>query len=229
MDRLMNTINVANPNSITLYHGTDKDNFIPDPYYDNPKNDYGSGLYTTRDLNKAKQWAMSKYNSSNHGYAYEYVLDTSDLNVLDLCKEDSLSWISILIKNRGIGDKTEDNPLLFNRIKMLQSKYDIDTSKYDIIIGYRADDSFYKYASDFVSGSIYKEVLDQALMLGKLGKQYCLKTKKAFDNLKYVGKYNATQKDRDEFNRIDREAALQYLDIKRLITCGRTISKFIDE
>ena len=98
MDRLMNTINIANPNSITLYHGTDKDNFMLDPYYENPKNDYGSGLYTTRDLNKAKQWAMSKYNSSSHGYVYEYVLDMSDLNVLDLCKEDSLSWISILIK-----------------------------------------------------------------------------------------------------------------------------------
>ena len=172
---------------------------------------------------------MSKYNTSNYGYVYEYVLNMDGLNVLDLCKEDSLSWISILVKNRGIGDKAESNPLINNRIIALQARYGINTSGYDLIVGYRADDSFYKYASDFLIGSIYKEVLDQALMLGKLGKQYCLKTKKAFDQLQYVQKHYTMQKDRDEFNRIDREASLQYLNIKRSITSGRTISKFIDE
>lgn len=229
MNDLLKAASMADSNLITLYHGTDKANFVPDPFYNNPKNDYGSGLYTTRDLNKAKQWAMSKYNASNYGYVYEYVLNMDGLNVLDLCKEDSLSWLSILVKNRGVGGKAEDNPLINNRMIALQARYGINTSGYDIIIGYRADDSFYKYASDFLGGSIYKEVLDQALMLGKLGKQYCLKTKKAFDCLQYVRKHDATQKDRDEFNRIDREATLQYLNIRRSITSGRTISKFIDE
>lgn len=229
MNKLMDTINIANPNIITLYHGTKLDNFTPDHNFKNPKNDYGSGLYMTRDLDKAKQWAMSKYNNTDKGYAYGYEIDLSDLNILDLSKVDSLVWLAILVNNRRLGDKHDYNVLLENRQKLLIEKYGLDLSEYDIIYGYRADDSYYKYATEFITGAIYKEVLDQALMLGKLGKQYCLKTEKAFNRLKRICRHEATDRDRLEFSRIDSLSSVQYQRVKKSVTSGRTIISFIGE
>ena len=33
-------------------------------------------------------------------------------------------------------------------------KYNIDISEYDLIIGYRADDSYFRFAEDFLNNSI---------------------------------------------------------------------------
>lgn len=57
-----------------------------------------------------------------------------------------------------------------------------------VIIGYRADDSYFSYARDFISGVISYEQLGKAMQLGSLGEQYCLKTEKAFQHLKFIAK-----------------------------------------
>ena len=58
---------------------------------------------------------------------------------------------------------------------------------YDVIIGNRADDSYFSFAQDFINGAISLGQLGNAMKLGGLGNQYVLKSKKAFEKLSYLG------------------------------------------
>ena len=86
-----------------------------------------------------------------------------------------------------------------------------DISEYDVIIGYRADDSYFAFAQDFVAGVISMQKLAEAMRLGKLGEQIVLKSPKAFEQIKYLGYelvdaeiYYARKKERE------REARKEY-------------------
>ena len=59
-------------------------------------------------------------------------------------------------------------------------------SEYDVIIGYRADDSYFSFAQDFVAGVISLQKLSEAMQLGKLGEQIVLKSPLAFEKIQYV-------------------------------------------
>jgi hypothetical protein len=59
----------------------------------------------------------------------------------------------------------------------------IDISEYDVIIGYRADDSYFSYIREFLDNRMYIETLEQSMKLGDLGIQICIKSKKAYDRL----------------------------------------------
>ena len=58
--------------------------------------------------------------------------------------------------------------------------------EYDIIIGYLSDDSYFSFAKDFINNTISVEQLAEAMRLGELGIQIVLKSKKAFDTVKYI-------------------------------------------
>ncbi|MFR7388318.1 MAG: DUF3990 domain-containing protein [Blautia faecis] len=62
----------------------------------------------------------------------------------------------------------------------------LDISEYDVIIGYRADDSYFSFAQDFVAGVISLQKLSEAMQLGKLGEQIVLKSPQAFEKIQYV-------------------------------------------
>ena len=62
----------------------------------------------------------------------------------------------------------------------------MDIKAYDVIIGYRADDSYFSFAQDFVANVISFRQLDEAMHLGKLGEQIVLKSKKAFDRITFM-------------------------------------------
>ena len=64
--------------------------------------------------------------------------------------------------------------------------FSIDLTKIDVIIGYRADDSYFSFARDFLKNTITVAQLSRAMELGKLGIQVVLHSEKAFDQLKYI-------------------------------------------
>ncbi len=68
-----------------------------------------------------------------------------------------------------------------------QDIYYKDLSGYDIIVGWRADDSYFRYAQDFLNGVIYRSTLEEAIRLGNLGIQYFIQSEKAFDELNRIG------------------------------------------
>ena len=71
--------------------------------------------------------------------------------------------------------------------KYIKDHFLLDISVYDVIIGYRADDSYFSFAQDFVSGLISLQKLSEAMHLGKLGEQIVLKSEKAFQQLNFIG------------------------------------------
>ena len=68
----------------------------------------------------------------------------------------------------------------------LLENFNVDYKNYDVIIGYRADDSYFSYAGDFVNGTLSLSDLSEAMRLGKLGEQVVLKSKKAFEALTFL-------------------------------------------
>lgn len=166
-----------------LFYGSTK--LVRTPIYGvgNPTNDYGLGFYLTDDLKMAKLWA-SQYKEG--GYAITYRINLSNLNVLNIDGDDEktiLSWITILVKNRF--DYIE-RIAYRDVIDWLIKHFDIPVNQYDVIIGYRTDDSYFNYSRGFVSGEISLETLSQALRLGKLGLQYVLISKKAFSSIEFI-------------------------------------------
>ena len=69
----------------------------------------------------------------------------------------------------------------------MQQHFYIDPSGYDVIIGYRADYSYFSFAQDFVSGTIPLSKLSEAMKLGKLGEQIVLKSQEAFTHIHFTG------------------------------------------
>ena len=166
-----------------IYHGSI--NIIKEPIYGYGKkyNDYGLGFYCTENIELAKEWAVNK---DKDGYANIYELDISDLKILNLNdkKYNILHWLTLLIKNREFDLRT----IVSKRAKeYLIKNYSIDLNGIDIVIGYRADDSYFTFAQDFLNNSISLRKLNEAMRLGDLGEQIVLISKKAFDNVKYIG------------------------------------------
>lgn len=197
---------------LTIYHGSIE--IIENPKYGfgNFRNDYGLGFYCTEDINLAKEWAVTK---GLDGYANKYEINISDLKILDLSnkKYNILHWITILLQNRVFNLK---NDITKAGKKFLIENYSLPYEEYDIIKGYRADDSYFAFAEAFLSNSISCQRLSQCLRLGNLGNQIVIKSEKAFKRLKFLGYesadsdiYYPLRKDRNE------KARLEFLSNKK--------------
>lgn len=179
---------------IVLYHGTITKKFTPSFGLGKENHDYGKGFYLTENIDLAKEWAVSQPNLGN-GYVHAYELDTSDLKILDFREQGILCWLAELMKHREASD-TKRYRILSE--KFIQ-KYGIDSSEYDVIVGWRANASYFYIAKEFVKDNIDVDILEELLMLGDLGIQYCVKSKKAYDKLiEYNDKLIVV--DYDEYN-----------------------------
>lgn len=193
-----------------LYHGSERVIERPRYKYGKTDNDYGQGFYCTREKEMAKEWACQK---DSDGFINEYILNTEGLNILYLNahKYSILHWLSILIQNREVDDIENEEAIDF-----LKENYSIDTSSYDVIIGYRADDSYFTFARDFVNDGITLETLSSAMRLGALGIQVMLKSKKAFEQIKFV-KQERVPKDvyHPKYIQRDKDARNSYQKLRR--------------
>lgn len=169
---------------IKLYHGSDHVIEKPDISLGKAYNDYGKGFYCTESLEMAKEWACK---NNKNGYVNIYEINTNELKVLNLLdgKYSVLNWIALLLKNRTF---TLQDEIALDAKNYLIENYLPDISMYDIIIGYRADDSYFSYAQSFISNTLPLRSLNQALRLGKLGLQTVLISEKSFEKIKFIGK-----------------------------------------
>ena len=195
-----------------LYHGS-KD-IIEKPIYGLGKkyNDYGLGFYCTDNIELAKEWGTSFERS---GYANRYQIDCTELKILDLNDDKYciLHWLAILLSNREF-----DTPagLALEAKEFLKKNFMLDYKEYDIIKGYRADDSYFSFAQDFINGTISYRQLNNAMYLGKLGIQYVLKSKEAFNRIVFDGYEEAEYKEwyAKKMKR-DKSARREYFDVER--------------
>lgn len=195
---------------ITIYHGSEK--VIEKPIFGGGRknNDFGYGFYCTESEELAKEWAVS---SLRDGFSNCYSLNLEYLNILNLNSPEYsiLNWIAVLVAHRLFAIKT---PVARRAKQYLIENFGINVNAYDVITGYRADDSYFDYAESFLNNGISVEQLARAMKLGKLGEQIVVKSQYAFMNLQYQGfdiaekdKYYVLRKARDD------EANQLYLDM----------------
>lgn len=166
---------------ITLYHGTPDKIVVPTFGKGEEKHDYGQGFYLTESIDLAKEWAVCRPNETN-GYVHQYELDTEGLEILDFQEKGVLAWLAELMKHRDAADSKRYRILA----KKFIAKYGVDTGKYDIIKGWRANASYFYIAKEFVRDNIDIDILEELLSLGGLGIQYCIKSELAYSKLQEV-------------------------------------------
>ena len=166
-----------------LYHGSQQ--IVRTPRFGVGKeyNDYGQGFYCTENIELAREWACP---IKNDGYANKYILHTDNLNIMHLTKDEFniLNWLAILLTHRkfditsAVGSNARD---------FIIQRFLPDTQGVDIMIGYRADDSYFSFAEDFVNNTISLRDLNIAMQLGTLGEQVVLLSERAFDKIEFLG------------------------------------------
>lgn len=169
-------------NTFTLLHGSEQIVEAPDITFGNDYNDYGRGFYCTKVEEMAKEWACK---NGTDGFMNRYTLDDEGLKTLHLSdgSHTVLNWIAILLKHRSF---SLSSPIALDAREYIIEHYAVDTSGYDLITGYRADDSYFRYAESFVENTLPLRSLNKALQLGKLGLQTVLVSQKAFEQIKFV-------------------------------------------
>ena len=175
---------------MVVYHGSEKIIYTPEYGLGAAANDYGRGFYCTENTEVAGEWACKR---NRDGFINIYELDPGGLKVCDMNdgKYNILNWLALLTCYRGYWQKKS---IAEDAKDFLQEHYLIDISGFDVIKGYRADDSYFSFAQDFIMGTISLQKLSAAMKLGKLGEQIVLKSKKAFKHIKYVS-YEIAEKD----------------------------------
>lgn len=195
-----------------LYHGSES--IVTKPAYGKgaKNNDYGRGFYCTENRELAKEWACAK---NRNGFVNQYSLDLSNMRILYLNSPEYsvLNWLAILAAHRTYWQK---GSIAEEAKKYLADNFLLDISGYDIIIGYRADDSYFSFAQDFVMGAISLQKLSEAMRLGKLGEQVVLKSEKAFEKINFLN-YEAVAAVEYYTKKVtrDRDAQREYRKSKR--------------
>ena len=196
----------------TIYHGSEKRIEKPVFGYGKKYNDYGLGFYCTESIDMAKEWAVGY---RRNGYANSYILDMENLTVLNLSNPEFsiLNWLSILLENREF---EITSPLSKEAKEYILNNFTPCYKSFDVIIGYRADDSYFSFAQDFINGVISYRQLANAMQLGKLGEQIVLKSEKAFSSLKFTGCEEANADEwfmKKQYR--DRKARNEYFSIEK--------------
>ena len=197
---------------LTIYHGSPHVVESPTFVLGRKNNDYGLGFYCTESNELAKEWAVS---SLSDGFSNRYTLDTEYLRILNLNSPDYtiLNWIAVLVEHRLFSIKT---PIARKAKQYLIEHFGVNVNAYDLITGYRADDSYFDFAEAFLNNAITVEQLSYAMRLGKLGEQIVLKSQFSFTKITFEGfevakkdPYYVLRKARDE------KASQSYLDIQQ--------------
>ena len=109
-------------------------------------------------------------------------MDTDGLAILNLSADEYtiLHWLALLMKYRRFRIST---PVMKRGADWLREHFLIDLTSYDVVVGYRADDSYFSFARSFVNNEISLAQLSYAMRLGRLGEQFVLKSPAAFESI----------------------------------------------
>ena len=94
-----------------------------------------------------------------------------------------LRWLAVLLDNRNL---RLGSPVEKRGKEYILSRYLPDISDYDYLIGYRADDSYFSFARAFLSNTITVGQLATAMHFGDLGLQYVLKSRRMFEQIRFL-------------------------------------------
>lgn len=166
-----------------IYHGS-KERIERPKYKGSDKyNDYGPAFYTTLDFESACIWATK---NDTTGFVNVYNVNLDSLKILDLTDKNKFSvlhWITLLLENRSLEPSFQK--MNKGRVDWLIKNYHINIEEYDIIIGYRADDAYFRFPKEFVVGNISLELLEKVFKLDELGIQHVFVSEKAIKRIHF--------------------------------------------
>ena len=165
-----------------IFHGSQRIIRAPQFGAGNTKNDYGLGFYCTAEVDLAKEWACSE---EEDGFANHYRIEMDGLSHLHLNSDgyNILNWLAILLENRTFDLSL---PIAVRARKYILDNFLPEYKSFDIITGYRADDSYFSFSKAFLSNGMTLDQLKRAMSLGKLGEQVVLRSKAAFERLEFL-------------------------------------------
>jgi hypothetical protein len=195
-----------------LYHGSSE--IVSRPEYGKGRidNDYGRGFYCTESEEMAKEWSTR---SGTEGYVNRYSLDASGLETVDLNSDSYtvLNWLAVLLENRVFDPRGDSS---YAREYIIEN-YGVDLSGADLVRGYRADDSYFAFARDFLDNVISVRRLSEAMRLGKLGEQVMVRSERAFSRLVFEGCESVNVEAYGQLRaRRDHDARMAYSEIRRI-------------
>lgn len=165
-----------------LYHGSPNERIVLNPNGGNDRHDFGRGFYLTPSIELASEWSSCIDFGNDVSYVHKYEVDLQCLKIFNFTSVSTLSWLAELIKHRA-GDTSSRYR---KRSAEFIRRFGISIDGYDIIVGWRADASYFLIAKEFARGNINVNILERLLNLGDLGLQYVLKTEKAYKSTKEV-------------------------------------------
>jgi len=204
-----------------LFHGNPDPNFLPRFGGGRHYHDYGNAFYCTLDFQSAAEWACLRKEAST-SYVYEYDLNvpvgiSPEVKVLNFEELEPAYWLSALLQHR-VNDDDGYVEELRDRSVAFTEKYPTNCASYDIILGWRANDRHFAIIRDFLSTLISLETATEAILLGDLGRQFVIKSERAYSWLCPNG--NASRRTvitgaayiahRDRFIEKDRKGRLDY-------------------
>lgn len=173
-----------------IYHGSDHEIKNPQYGFGKATNDYGLGFYCSSIKALAEEWASKIIDVKGIVNKYEIIDD--GLKILDLTVppyDNPLYWIAILLHFKRLPAKLISQ--CFREIEYINKNYYIDVSKYDVVIGYRADDNYFQFPQALLRSEILISSLEEVYKLGDLGKQYVLVSEKAFSKVKFIESFES--------------------------------------
>ncbi len=156
-------------NKITLYHGSK--NGLTGTILPNSREtcDFGSGFY----MGNNKKQPLTLICNYPNSKIYTLNLDLTNLKIKEF--DIDLDWALFIAYNRGKMDSIK-NTKIYNYYKSFKKKY-------DLIIGYIANDKLFMTLDKFFNGEITDQALINCLSALKLGRQYVAISKKACEQI----------------------------------------------
>ena len=167
----------------TIYHGSPQIVRTPRFGSGTAANDYGLGFYCTENHTLAAEWAAG--NKSN-GYVNIYTIETNGLRIINLNSPEYciLHWLAVLLSFREFDAATSS---VYQAKEYIRSAFSVDYQNCDCMIGFRADDCNFWFAQSFLNGEISYRQLNDAIRLSDTGRQFVLKSNRAFDRVLFNG------------------------------------------
>ena len=166
-----------------IYHGSSRIVRAPRFGAGNPYNDFGLGFYCALGSDLAAEWAVEL---GRNGFISKYSINDTGLRIIDLTSPQYsiLHWLSVLSNYREFDTSSS---IYYQCKEYIRSTFQVDTQSCDCMIGLRADNSNFALAQEFMNGEISYGQLREALDAGNTGRQFVLKSNRAFDRVVFDG------------------------------------------
>ena len=166
-----------------IYHGSSQ--ILRTPVFGTglAGNDFGLGFYCTESPALAAEWAAGR---TSDGFVNQYSIETNGLRIINLNSPEYciLHWLSVLLNFREFD---AGSSMVYQAKEYIRSAFSVDFQNCDCMVGFRADNCNFAFAQNFLDGDISYQELNDAVRFGDTGRQFVLKSNRAFDRVLFNG------------------------------------------